>query len=83
LNFARVCIVAFVDEPALTICAFCLITSAGVKMAHETSSASDDALACTNAIGKTPFGDDDVVLSRVKSVLVRSYVVKNAPAAAC
>jgi hypothetical protein len=52
-------------------------------MAHETSSASDDALACTNAIGKTPFGDDDVVLSRVKSVLVRSYVVKNAPAAAC
>jgi hypothetical protein len=29
----------------LTICAFCLMTSAGVKMAHETSSASDDALA--------------------------------------
>jgi hypothetical protein len=59
------------------------MTSAGVRMAHETSSASDDAPAWTTAIGSTPFGDEDVVLSRVKSALVRSYVVKKAPAAAC
>jgi hypothetical protein len=75
--------VAFVGEPAFTICAFCLMTSAGVKMAHETSSASDDALACTTAIGRTPLGDEDVVFSRVKAAFVRSYVVKNAPAATC
>jgi hypothetical protein len=75
--------VALVGDPALTICAFCLITSAGVRIAHETSSASDDALAWTNAIGRTPLGDEVVVLSCVKSVFVRSYVVKNAPAVAC
>jgi hypothetical protein len=63
LNFARVCIVALVAEPDLTICAFCLITSAGVSMAHETSSASDDALAWTTAMGRTPLGDEVVVLS--------------------
>jgi hypothetical protein len=52
-------------------------------MAHETSSASDDALAWTTAIGRTPLGDEDVVLSRVNSAFVRSYVVKNAPATIC
>lgn len=75
---------AFVeDEPAVTICAFCLMTSAGVRMAQDTSSARDDAPACTTAIGRTPFGDEVVVLRRVKSDLVRSYVVKNAPAVPC
>jgi hypothetical protein len=75
--------VALVGEPAFTICAFCLITSAGVNMAHETSSASEDALAWTTAIGRTPLGDEDVVLSRVNRAFVRSYVVKNAPAVVC
>jgi hypothetical protein len=28
-------------------------------------------------------GDEDVVFSRVKAAFVRSYVVKNAPAATC
>lgn len=48
------------------------MTSAGVRMAQEMSSASDDAPAWTTAIGKTPLGDKVVVLRRVKSVLVRS-----------
>jgi hypothetical protein len=61
-----------VGEPALTIWAFCLMTSAGVRIAHETSSASDEAPAWTTAIGRTPLGEEDVVLSFVKSVLVRS-----------
>jgi hypothetical protein len=69
-----------VGEPDETICAFCLMTSAGVRMAHETSSARDEAPAWTRATGKTPSGDEDVVLRRVKRDLVRSYVVKNAPA---
>jgi hypothetical protein len=83
LNLAKVCTVAFVGDPALTIWAFCLMTSAGVNMAHETSSASDDAPAWTTAIGRTPLGDEVVVLSRVKRAFVRSYVVKKAPAAKC
>jgi hypothetical protein len=48
------------------------MTSAGVRIAHETSSASDEAPAWTTAIGMTPLGEEDVVLSFVKSVLVRS-----------
>jgi hypothetical protein len=56
------------------------MTSAGVRIAHDTSSASDDAPAWTTAIGRRPLGDEDVVLSRVKSDFVRSYVVKKAPA---
>ena len=72
MNLANVCTVAFVGDPALTIWAFCLMTSAGVRMAQETSSASDDAPAWTTAIGKTPLGDKVVVLRRVKSVFVRS-----------
>jgi hypothetical protein len=75
--------VALVGEPAFTICAFCLMTSAGVRMAHETSSARDEAPAWTTAMGRTPLGDAFVVLSWVKSVFVRSYVVKNAPAETC
>jgi hypothetical protein len=64
--------VAFVCEPAFTICAFCLMTSAGVRMAQETSSAREDAPAWTTAMGKTPLGDEEVVLRRVKRVFVRS-----------
>jgi hypothetical protein len=67
--------VALVGEPAFTICAFCLMTSAGVRMAQETSSAREEAL------GRTPLGEEDVVLRFVKRVFVRSYVVKKAPAA--
>lgn len=83
MNLVKVCTVAFVGDPALTIWAFCLMTSAGVRIAHDTSSASDDAPAWTTAIGRTPFGDEEVVLSLVKSDFVRSYVVKKAPAAIC
>jgi hypothetical protein len=73
--------VALVGEPAFTICAFCLMTSAGVRMAQETSSAREEAEACTTAMGRTPLGEEDVVLRFVKRVFVRSYVVKKAPAA--
>lgn len=53
-NLARVCRVALVfgasvddveEGLVLTICAFCLITSAGVRMAQETSSAVEEAAA--------------------------------------
>ena len=71
---------ALVGEPWETICAFCLMTSAGVRMAQETSSPREEAPAWTAAMGRRPLGDEDVVLRRVKSVFVRSYVVKNAPA---
>jgi len=50
---ARVCRVALafrasvddVEVVVSTICAFCLITSAGVRMARETSSAVEEAAA--------------------------------------
>ena len=45
LNLARVWIVALVEEPDETICAFCLMTSAGVRIAQDTSSAAEDARA--------------------------------------
>jgi len=64
-NRARVCIVAFADggfgEPeegeddfadVSTICAFCLMTSAGVRMAHETSSATADAAELMSGAGR-------------------------------
>lgn len=63
---------ALVEEPADTICAFCLMTSAGVRMAQETSSAREEALAWTRAMGRTPFGEEVVVLRRVKRDFVRS-----------
>lgn len=63
---------AFVGELADTICAFCLMTSAGVRMAHDTSSEMEDAPACTTAIGRIPFGEDFEVLRRVKRALVCS-----------
>jgi hypothetical protein len=30
------------------------MTSAGVRMAHETSSARDEAAACTSGVGRMP-----------------------------
>ena len=48
------------------------MTSAGVSIAQDTSSASEDAPAWTTAIGRRPLGDEDVVLSCVKSDFVRS-----------
>ena len=69
------------EEEEATICAFCLMTSAGVRMAQETSSATEDAVAYIRGVGISPFGGLDVCgLSRDRSAFVRSYVVKNAPA---
>lgn len=51
---ARVCIVADWDvvEVEETIWAFCLITSAGVRMAQETSSAIEEAALCCRGAGR-------------------------------
>jgi hypothetical protein len=59
------------------------MTSAGVRMAQDTSSAREEADAWTTAMGSMPLGEEVVVLSRVKRDFVRSYVVKNAPARIC
>ena len=73
MNFASVCKVALVLEPADTICAFCLMTSAGVKIAQETSSAMEDAPAWRIGVGIRPFGEEDVLgLTLVKRIFVRS-----------
>ena len=40
------------EEGTETICAFCFITSAGVRMAQETSSAKEEAEAWTKAMGR-------------------------------
>lgn len=73
---------AFVEEPADTICAFCLMTSAGVKMAHDTSSAMEDAAAWITGEGTMPLGCFAVDgLIPVRKDFVPSYVVKKAPAA--
>jgi hypothetical protein len=78
----------------LIICAFCLRTSAGVSMKHDTASAVEEAIALMMGLGR------EWVNGRRKAVLVRysdvpvlvlvddsckvhfiaSYVVKNAPA---
>lgn len=55
---ASVWSVAFVGDPAETICAFCLITSAGVRMAHETSSAVEEAAAWRKGSGIRPSGEE-------------------------
>jgi hypothetical protein len=64
--------VAFDAEPEDTICAFCLMTSAGVRMAQETSSAREEAAAWITGMGRRPLGREDVVLRSEKRVLVRS-----------
>ena len=76
-NLERVWSVALGDveeeeEEDETICAFCLITSAGVRIAHETSSASEDEVAWMMATGRTPLGECEVVLREVKRDFVRS-----------
>ena len=72
LKRARVARVALVGELCATICAFCLITSAGVRMAQETSSASDEAAAWMRGVGTTPDGELAVRLREWRSDLVRS-----------
>jgi hypothetical protein len=48
------------------------MTSAGVRMAQETSSAREEALAWTRGRGRIPIGEEGVVLRRVKRDFVRS-----------
>lgn len=57
-----------------TICAFCLITSAGVRMAQETSSAVDEAAAWSKGTGIRPLGCEVLLvgLRWVKRDFVRS-----------
>ena len=64
--------VALEAEPEDTICAFCLITSAGVRMAQETNSAREEAAAWITGVGRMPLGWEGVVLRSEKRVLVRS-----------
>jgi hypothetical protein len=71
--------VAFVGLEEDTICAFCLMTSAGVRMAQDTSSARLDADAWTRAMGRISL-PLVLVFHVVNSDFVRSYVVKKAPA---
>ena len=42
-----------VDENFRTICAFCFRTSAGVRIRQETSSATEEARACTMGTGRS------------------------------
>ena len=71
MAFVEVCVDED-EEEGESIWAFCLITSAGVRIAQDTSSAREEADACTKAMGKTPFGDEDVVFQRVKRDFVCS-----------
>ena len=65
--------VALVDERSEeTICAFCLITSAGVRMAQDTSSAREEAAAWMTGVGSRPLGCAEVELRLVKRDFVRS-----------
>jgi hypothetical protein len=48
------------------------MTSAGVRMAQETSSAREEAAAWITGVGRRPLGREDVVLRSEKRVLVRS-----------
>jgi len=63
-------------EPAdcCSICAFCLITSAGVRMVHEASSAPAEASAWTKASGTLEGSAEP------RADLADSYVRKKAPA---
>lgn len=40
------------EEEALTTCAFCLMTSAGVRIAQDTVSATPEAQECRIGVGK-------------------------------
>lgn len=59
------------------------MTSAGVRMAQETSSAREEAAAWMTGVGRRPWGCEEVELRLWKRDLVRSYVVKKAPAGGC
>lgn len=54
-----------------TIWAFCLRTSAGVRIKHETSSPAEEATELVTGVGREVWPSID---------FVPSYVVKNAPA---
>lgn len=60
------------------ICAFCLMTSAGVRTRHDASSAMDEAAESINGCGTwgrcDPFR---IGLILLKPLLRASYVVKN------
>lgn len=70
------------DDLVSSICAFCLTTSPGAMMAHETSSAAADARLLTIGWGSRM---RDAFRPRASSGadrvdLTASYVVKKAPA---
>lgn len=48
--------VALVGEVLETICAFCFMTSAGVRIAHDTSSAREEAVEWMKGAGTKPSG---------------------------
>ena len=71
------------EEAMLTTCAFCLMTSAGVRTAQETISAADEATPWIRGTGRVNavLGlavEEDGVSPRMR--FTDSYVVKNAPA---
>jgi len=55
-----------------TICAFCLMTSAGVRMAHETSSAIEEAAEWISGWGRRWLEPDKVGLWSDKTDLIPS-----------
>ena len=68
---SKACVEAQLDF--LTICAFCLSTSAGVSMKQETNSPTDEAAACIKGVGiKGVFEDPIVGFSRCRMVFVPS-----------
>ena len=68
---SKACVEAELDF--LTTCAFCLRTSAGVRMKQETSSATDEAAECINGVGiKGVFEGPKVGFSRWRILFVPS-----------
>ena len=88
LNFFKACMVALpskaltdVEGDRLTTCAFCLRTSAGVRMKHDTSSPIEDATEWMTGVGINRALLAPIVgFRRWRRLFVPSYVVKNAPA---
>ena len=72
------------EDATLTICAFCFITSAGVMIAQDTNSPTDEAMAWMIGCGsKGEVDDPKRGLWVDRRDLVPSYVVKKAPANSC
>jgi hypothetical protein len=71
--------VADEEDVDLIICAFCFITSAGVRMAQEMSSAREEAAEWMMGCGRSGV-EWRVGLCFARRDFVLSYVVKNAPA---